>query len=401
MTVKRAMLLDAPPFTPVFPPALWILIPDLTRYAPGEAAGPAASPAASPGDLLFFDLETTGLSSGAGVAAFLAAFGRLVPGGAAGDLKLEITQYLLLDYPGKEDFLEAALAEFRERAGRAPLTVTYNGKTFDSQILTVQCLMSGKKPPVLFHADLLHPARRLWKRVLPSCSQVEIETAVLGLDRTGDTPGALAPDSWFAFLKTGETAALRGVCDHNVKDIRGLMRLFAALARIAEDPLAAWSVYGYDLENLALHWRKACRQNRKYREERGIEGEIPQTGKSLLALAARRGLPQAALALARDLFRAGEYEAGQGQLRKIAAGDYSPYMKALACRTLAIDAERRLRDLPLALSYSEAALGLDMSSVLPQRLREDLSRRRDRLLEKRAGLARNRSSEVRFMSPRL
>jgi uncharacterized protein YprB with RNaseH-like and TPR domain len=384
------VFLDAPPLAPVFPPALGIVIPDLPRYAPGGAG---------PGDLLFFDLETTGLSGGAGIVAFLAAFGRLVPGGTAEGLKLEVTQYLLLDYPGEDGFLEAALAEFRRgKDGRAPLAVTYNGKTFDAQILKMRCLVNGKTPPVFFHADLLHPARRLWKRVLPSCSQGEIEAAVLGLDRTGDTPGALAPDAWFAFLKTGETGALGGVCEHNVKDVFGLTRLFAALARIAEDPLGARAVYAYDLEALALHWRRVCRQGRKRGpQERGggaalFDGEIIETGKSLLSEAAGPGRPLAALALARDLLRAGDYEAGLGHLRGIAAGDHSPSIKALACRALAVDAERRLRDLPLALSYTEAAPD---APALSRNLREDLARRRDRLAKK----ARKGRERQRFPHP--
>jgi uncharacterized protein YprB with RNaseH-like and TPR domain len=370
--MKRTLLLEAPPLAPAFPPALGIVVPDLLRYTPGKAA---------PGDLLFFDLETTGLSSSAGIRAFLAAFGRLVS--AAGETKLEVAQYLLLDYPGEKDFLEAVLAEFRPgKNGKAPLTVTYNGKTFDAQVLKTQCLMWGKPLPVFFHADLLHPARRLWKRVLPSCSQGEIETAVLGLDRTGDTPGAMAPDIWFAFLKTGETTALRGMCDHNVKDIFGLTRLFSALVRIAEDPLGASGVYAYDVESLALHWRKAlcrvCRPNREQGKGPLLEGEIPDTGKALLRAAAGQGRPLAALALARDLFRAGEHEAGRGHLRRILEGRHSPRITALACRALAIDAERRLRDPALALSYAEAGLTPDT----PLSLREDLTRRRDRLAEK-------------------
>jgi uncharacterized protein YprB with RNaseH-like and TPR domain len=380
LTVKRTLLLEAPPFPPVFPPASEILIPDLLRYAPG---------AAGPEDLLFFDLETTGLSSGAGVTPFLAAFGRLVPGGGAGSLNLEVTQYLLLDYPGEDDFLEAALGEFlppvdsrrEERAGKAPLTVTYNGKSFDAQVLKTRCLLKGKAPPLFFHADLLHPARRLWKRVLPSCSQGEIETAVLGLDRTGDTPGALAPDIWFAFLNTREPAALRGVCDHNVKDAAGLAGLFSALLRIAADPRGTHPVYRYDLEALALHWRKLRPGTPGL--NRGVdEEETVKTGEALLALAARQGRPLAALALARDLFRAGDAEAGRGRLQRVAEGEHSPSIRARACRSLAIDAERRLRDAPLALSYTEAALRLP---ALPSGIREDLTRRRDRLRKKRGG----------------
>jgi hypothetical protein len=299
-----------------------------------------------------------------------------------GNPNLEVTQYLLLDYPGEDDFLEAALAEFRrEKTGGTPLTVTYNGKSFDAQILKTRCLMKGRAPPVFCHADLLHPARRLWKRVLPSCSQGAIETAVLGLDRTGDTPGAMAPDIWFAFLKTGETAALRGICDHNARDISGLARLFSAMARIAEDPLEAHGAYGYDLEGLALHWRKACRPGACGWD--GLcEGEIPETGKTLLSAAAGQGHPRAALALARDLFLAGDHNAGRGYLRRVAEGDHPPYTRALACRSLAIDAERRLKNPSLALSYTEAALNRDMA--LPPRLREDLTRRRDRLAAKAA-----------------
>jgi uncharacterized protein YprB with RNaseH-like and TPR domain len=377
LSAKRTLFLDAPPFPPVFPPSLGILVPDLLRYTPGGAG---------PGTLLFFDLETTGLSSGAGVAAFLAAFGRLVS--AAGETKLEVTQYLLLDYPGEDAFLEAVLGEFRrEGAGGPPLAVTYNGKTFDAQVLKTRCLVNGRLPPVFFHADLLHPARRLWKRILPSCSQGEIETAVLGLDRTGDTPGAMAPDIWFAFLKTGETAALRGVCDHNVRDISGLARLFSALARIAEDPLGACSVYPYDLESLALHWRRACRPKRGHGEGPLFGGGLPETGKALLSRAASQGRPLAALTLARDLFRAGEHETGRGHLRRIAAGEHPPYVRALAFRTLAVDAERRLRDPALALSYTEAALTLYTPAsgipALPLSLREDLALRRDRLVKKR------------------
>ena len=198
----------------------------------------------------------------------------------------------------------------------------------------------------------------------------------------------MAPDIWFAFLKTGETADLRGICDHNVKDIFGLTRLFSALVHIAENPLRASSAYAYDVERLALQWRKFCRPNRRQGkgplEKRSLAEEaIPETGKSLLSVAASQGHPQAALALAYDLFRAGEHEAGRRCLRSILEGPHSPYIKALVRRALAIDAERRLRDPALALSYTEAALDAPSSGVgastLPPRLREDLTRRKDRL----------------------
>jgi uncharacterized protein YprB with RNaseH-like and TPR domain len=370
-----------------------------------------------PGDLLFFDLETTGLSSRAGTLAFLAAFGRLVETPAEGgtcpegeaeqaygavkarsgtegaeNLKLKVTQYLLLDYPGENDFLEAVLAElYRKEEDLPPLTVTYNGKSFDAQIIKVRCLMNGMAPPGFRHADLLHPARRLWKKILPSCSQGEIEMAVLSLARTGDTPGAMAPDIWFNFLKTGKTAALEGICDHNLKDIFGLVRLFQALVHIAEDPLGTYAVYRCDLENLALYWQKMCRTNRRNGRYTVLGEETQKTGRILLTEAAARGYPRAAFVLARDLLRRREFEAGRMYLKKTARGDLSPetdnYTRAAAYRALAIDAEHRLGNWALALAYSDAALSLDVPASckgpgLPPKLREELVRRRDRLRKK-------------------
>jgi uncharacterized protein YprB with RNaseH-like and TPR domain len=371
LTARRTLILDFPPFPKVLPPALKALVPDFLQHTwPLET-----------GDLLFFDLETTGLSGGAGTLAFLAAFGRFAKSKAAGNLILEATQYLLLDYPGENDFLEAALAEFG-KGGKPPWMLTYNGKTFDAQILKVRCLMNGMTPPVFSHADLLHPARRLWKRVLPSCSQGEIETAALGLDRTGDVPGAMAPDIWFDYLKNGETGALKGICDHNIKDIYGLARLFHALVNISGNPLGTHSVYRWDLENLALHWRKLCRTHAP------LEESLHETGAVLLAEAAERGHPRAAFTLALDLFRRGDFEAGRAWLEKIAchavrAEHADTRISAAAYRVLAIDAERRLCDREQALLYTEAAL--DLNAPLSARLREDLIRRRDRLAKKITG----------------
>jgi hypothetical protein len=113
------------------------------------------------GDLLFFDLETTGLG-GAGTVAFLAAFGRLIvpegapmEGRAGGPWQLRVDQYLLLDFPGEDAFLEALLPEFgspgfpgeREAENPRPVVVSYNGKAFDTPLLRTRCLMKGIRAP--------------------------------------------------------------------------------------------------------------------------------------------------------------------------------------------------------------------------------------------------------------
>ncbi|MDR3019870.1 MAG: ribonuclease H-like domain-containing protein, partial [Treponema sp.] len=132
--LKRYVKVKAPKMPKKLPPAAVIVIPDL-----GKCEMPSL------GDFLFFDLETTGLSGGAGTIAFLAAFGRFEKAGTLG-----ITQYLLLDYPGENDFLENVLKEFESPKS---VIVSYNGKSFDSQIIKTRCLMNRMTPPAYHHAD--------------------------------------------------------------------------------------------------------------------------------------------------------------------------------------------------------------------------------------------------------
>ena len=367
-TLKRSLQVAMPlKPPPVFCAALAFLVKDLAYY-PSSLAGKGLVPE----NLLFFDLETTGLSQGAGTLAFLAALGRF-----QGD-SLLMQQYLLLDYPGEADFLEKVIARFCPEPGveEPPLLVTYNGKAFDSQILQTRCLMNGMVPPAYFHADLLYPARRLWKRTLPNCSQATIETMALGLDRQGDMPGSLAPEAWFSFLRTGDAGPLSGVCDHNLRDILGLASLFVAFHKICVCPFESRQVFHFDFEALALLWHRALR--------RGFPGSVGEDSVSLgreLLEAAAGEYPRAALARAFDLMERGKHEEGREALGRIVQGafDSTPQIQAAASRGLAVDAEWRLRNLPLALDYTESALAL---GVLSQGLREELLRRRERIRRK-------------------
>ena len=321
-TLKRDLSLELnAPLPNSFSPALAILVPDLFRI----------NRIPQPKELLFFDLETSGLSGGAGTLAFLAAFGRITSTAKNGNGRLKLTQYLLLDYPGECDFVELLVKEF---ASPPSLVVSYNGKSFDAQILNNRCLMNRIPPPELFHVDLLHPARRLWKRLLSDCSQSTVEVSVLGLDRTGDISGAMAPDIWFSFLRHGENSELLSVCEHNVKDIKGLAALFLAMGEIAEEPLG--SQFRFDKGALALYWNKVLRKNpvffRDYKD-------LSKTGQLLLDGAARSGHVQAAVALA-------------------------------------IDAEWRQKDPVLALRYTNLALA---GSELVDKLKCDLKKRLRRL----------------------
>jgi uncharacterized protein YprB with RNaseH-like and TPR domain len=363
-TLKREVIQGSPFETmESLPQALEILIPDLAgRKLPCIE------------DFLFFDLETTGLSGGAGTAAFLAAFGKPLSG-----KKLHITQYLLLDYPGESDFLEAVLGEFKNEKS---VIVSYNGKCFDSQILKSRCLMNRIKPPEYIHVDLLHPARRLWKNVIHDCSQGSVETQILGIDRIDDIPGALAPEIWFDFLKTGNAERLIGICDHNRADIAGLASILAAVISIAEDPFCL--KYRCDIEKLVLYWRCFIRRQEKY-----LKNEKPEitryeklriTGNELLRRAAESNFPHAAFVCAQDQIWKGNYEEGRKSLLKIIKSPFPENIKAAAFRALAIDSERRLKDIDEAKGFVRLAMELEQAGAVWQK---EFEKRKERL-EKRS-----------------
>ncbi|MDR0290147.1 MAG: ribonuclease H-like domain-containing protein [Treponema sp.] len=373
LSLKRETMLPWPVEMPEkLPPALMILVPDLERICKSGKLQTQLRPQPQPqpqiDDFLFFDLETSGLSGGAGTVAFLAAFGRLAKN--YGGISLRITQYLLLDYPGENEFLEALLGEFNDK-GR--IIVSYNGKSFDSQILKTRCLMNRIQAPQYFHVDLLHPARRLWKTALEDCSQGTIETRILKLDRSGDTPGSLAPEIWFDFLKTGNAERLMGICDHNCLDIVGLAAIFSVMSFIAEDPCGTTKRYRYDIEQLALRWREFVRQTDTAHDD------LRLTGIDLLRLAAKQRYPRASLAYARDLLKGGNFSEGRKRLKNIAVGNFPENIRAGALRALAIDSERRLKNIAEALEFAQQGLRLQLTG---ETWRQDFERRCERLEQK-------------------
>jgi len=274
-----------PPFksNKKLPKAISILIPDLYGIE---------LPALN--DFLFFDLETTGLSGGAGTVAFLAAFGKFVNNDK---LNLIITQYLLLDYPGENDFLLNVLSELNGNY----TVVSYNGKCFDSQIIRTRCLMNRIKVPEYRHVDLLHPSRRLWKNIIHDCSQSSVEEKILKLSRTDDVPGSLAPEIWFEFLKTGRIDRLKGICDHNTSDIFGLASILSVIISIAENPVN--NKYQLDLQRLALFWRRFLKRSK----DDFCNDNLTKTGNELLRLSAQNNYPRAVYVYAYDQMKCGNY----------------------------------------------------------------------------------------------
>lgn len=188
--------------------------PDILRLFLGEEGGKR---------LLFLDTETTGLGTGAGTVAFMVGIGVLRPGG-----QLLVRQYTMRDYDEEEDLLQRLLGDLAE----ADALVTYNGKSFDAPLLRSRLAMHRLRPSPLElpHIDLLHIARRVYKKRLKRCTLGDMEREVLGIFRQGDLPGALAPEYWFRFLKEGDMALIEEIERHNRQDIASLALLLKSLA---------------------------------------------------------------------------------------------------------------------------------------------------------------------------
>ncbi len=177
-------------------------------------------------DLLFYDLETTGLSTGAGVVAFLAGFGKISGG------FLTVKQYFLSDFPGEIEFLQAVMTELKP----GTVLVSYNGRTFDRHLLESRFLMNGMRFPDIPEIDLLHAARRLWKEHLPDCTLSTVERRILGIQRTGDIPGRDIPDVYFSFLRLRRSDLLEKIFYHHHQDIVTLALLVQHIDRLLRNP---------------------------------------------------------------------------------------------------------------------------------------------------------------------
>jgi len=213
--------------------------------------------------LSFFDLETTGLSGGAGTIAFLAAVG-FFEGGS-----FLVTQVFIDDFPGEPAFLDFTVNLL---AGH-PYLVTYNGAAFDLPLLRTRCIMNAVPVPEFGHIDLLHMSRKFWRKTFGSCSLQAMELAVLGEGREDDVPGFLIPRLWLAYSGAAvadvdaleaSLAAMGKVADHNLLDVRSLARLFLRVEGIMKEPCVRWESERVYVPHLAMELMAADRSEEGY-----------------------------------------------------------------------------------------------------------------------------------------
>ena len=190
-------------------------------FPDGASAALAALPEA-----VYFDTETTGLSTGAGTVIFLAGAARVHAG------RVTVRQYLLPDYHHERPLLRAVANDL----ATSPRLVTYNGRTFDVPMLAARLTVHGlfREQAALpdAHDDLLPDARRLFRRPLGGARLADVEAGVLGVRRISDCPGSEVPLRYFGYLRGGSPDILAEVLDHNFQDVVSLALLEAELWRL-------------------------------------------------------------------------------------------------------------------------------------------------------------------------
>lgn len=192
-------------------------------------------------DLLFLDIETTGLG-GAGAMVFLVTTAWLAKG------RLQLRQYLACSPADEAALLTRLLADIRASHG-SPVLVTYNGRAFDAPMLDQRATMHRLRGgfEAMPHLDLLTPVRRGFRGVLPSCRLAVIEERLLGVTRPShEVSGGDVPTWYFRYLRTQDARNLTPLVTHNADDVLSLAALLSRFVTLDAACL------GSGLEHLAL-----------------------------------------------------------------------------------------------------------------------------------------------------
>ena len=168
-------------------------------------------------DMMFVDLETTGLSC---TPLFL--IGTMV----WEDAGLVVRQYFARNYAEEA----AVISLFLDRMAEKKVLVSFNGKTFDLPYVRVRAVANAIPFAVdARHLDLLQVSRRVWKGKVPNCRLQTLERCVCGRTRFGDIPGSEIPQAYHDFVRTADARVMVEVLRHNMLDLVTLADLMVRL----------------------------------------------------------------------------------------------------------------------------------------------------------------------------
>lgn len=177
--------------------------------------------------VMFFDLETTGLGTGTGNIPFMVGFAYFLG-------EHYIVEQAVIRHVAEE---RALLAYLHRLSEKYKYLVTYNGKTFDWPLMVNRYIMNGMREEIWQpeHIDLLHPSRFIWRNALESCKLSHIEEVRLSITRVDDLPGSEAPDRYFKYLADFNPEHLIPVFKHNELDMLTLVSLSTRFAYLLSD----------------------------------------------------------------------------------------------------------------------------------------------------------------------
>jgi uncharacterized protein YprB with RNaseH-like and TPR domain len=299
------------------------------------------------GPVMFLDLETTGLSGGAGTVAFLVGIGFFENGA------FRTRQFLLPGFASERALLHAVA----ECLGDAGCLVTYNGKTFDLPVMETRWLFH-RQPLAwtdLTHLDMLHVSRRLWRArgddPEASCRLVFLERDLFGVERVGDVPGIEIPGRYFDYIRYGNAELLEPVLHHNRLDLLSLALLTARAIRLIREAVAERSpIITNPQERLAVG-----RELMRLHQRGAAEACFRSVAECATAPDTVRA--EALYSWARLLRRARRHqEAADVWLRLAASRTVRAVLRAEAQEALAIHHEHRDRDLEKAHQWATGAL---------------------------------------------
>lgn len=177
--------------------------------------------ASLPGRFLGLDLETCGLS---GSALFLIGLVR------EHDERLTVELLFARTYAEEA----AVLWSLGERLAGTETLITFNGKSFDWPMVNDRWhrhLLHRQRPlPTLAHYDVLHHARRRWRKTLPDCKLQTIERMICRRRRTGDIAGHRIPGAYDHYVQTKQPKEIEQVLYHNAVDLVTLLDVAMRLA---------------------------------------------------------------------------------------------------------------------------------------------------------------------------
>lgn len=183
----------------------------------------------NPLKLLYFDIETTGISGGTGTIPFMLGFGYFE------NNYFKVKVFILRDISREEEYLEA-INEFLKSLDFQGI-VTYNGKAFDFSLMETRYILNRMVFPLLNypHLDLLYSSRMLWKNTYESRKLGFLGENILGISREEDIPGSLIPSLYNSFLRTNRFELLEKVIEHNALDLVGLNALLLLVSLYMQD----------------------------------------------------------------------------------------------------------------------------------------------------------------------